>query len=319
MPPKKDYRALARARFAKKSSTGGYGRAGRAHKAKYMTKKGAYKKSTKQNTRNVLRPFLESKTVTGEEVASDMGVTEMAPVIDNITNPMTAVTLGRDTASNHFWCWSILSMRQGIFERTMIGKSIYAQYLKQKFQIALPSGPYMIKHPAQVYLIHGWCKAPLNKTAYTSPTMDGLNRGDLIEHIEDQVKQYYDERKDKLRFRPKATANLKILGFQKVRARKDDNLGVASNTVALNESTTEPRGAHAEISMSCTWTIKRKLHYTPGVTNVLQFLYTNHSWLPFTIIYNPSFAEYTDASSGSQNALYRIQVKSNNQLWFLDA
>ena len=172
-------------------------------------------------------------------------------------------------------------------------------------------------HPCDVYLIHGWIKSPLARTSFTSPTAPANTLTDTKTYLLNHVKDFFDEREDKLRFVPKTNTNIKILGYKRVKANRNATLGVPAQAYA--NSTVSPGyktvGANPIINESVTWSVKRKVHYTPGadVSTTLKQFYPNANWLPFCCIYNPTFASFTSGSD------YTIKIAHNTAHWFSDS
>ena len=86
--------------------------------------------------------------------------------------------------------WSINSQQQGLGENQMIGLNCYGKYLKAKLQFKLPYGVNSITHPADMYLVHGFIKAPFGRTSFTNPTAQATTRDDLQGWIKRHIKDF---------------------------------------------------------------------------------------------------------------------------------
>ena len=210
-----------------------------------------------------------------------------------------------------------LCMQQGIGEDEMIGLSVFSKYLKTKLQFKLPEGAYAIQHPCDVYLVHGYIKAPMALTSFTTPTAPNNTLTDTKTYLLNHIKDFFDNREDKLRFIPKNNTNISIKGYKRIKANRNATLGVPAQAYA--NSTVSPGyktvGANPIINESVTWKTNRKVHYTPGVavSPTLAHFYPNTSWLPFCCVYNPTFASFTSGAD------YTIKVAHNTAHWISDS
>ncbi len=269
----------------------------------------AYKPNNKRKFMAKRQPFVETKSVTGEEqaiTANDL----------SFLDPTDYLTLQTGTSITMLNPSSFLCMQQGIGEDQMIGLSVFSKYIKTKIQMKLPEGAYAIQHPADVYLVHGWIKAPLGLTSFTTPTAQANTYTNTKLHMLNHVKDFFDEREDKLRFIPKANTNIKILGYKRIRSNRNGSLGVPATV--FHTTTVSPGyktvGSNPIINESVTWKPMRKIHYTPGtaVSSTLANFYPNADWLPFCCIYNPTFASFTAGSD------YTIKIAHNDAHWYSD-
>ena len=127
----------------------------------------------------------------------------------------------------------------------------------------------------------------------------------FMNHIDDQVQQYFNDRLDKLRFIGKSTSNLKILGYRKLRIPKRSNLGMEPQ---VYESGLDDKieGSLPIINMECSWRCMKKLQLTKGEdltmphppNTVSEFRYPNNSWIPFMLVYSPTFAQFRSQGAG---------------------
>lgn len=277
---------------------------------KYMkktTKKGAYNKARKNQMAIRRAPFVETKSRTHEDVY--LQVNNPSMVIDP-TDFNTIPNSNSDGDVQTITSLPILSMlshSQGLGEDEMIGLSVFGKYLKAKLQFKLPDGANSITHPADVYLVHGFVKAPFGRTSFTNPTAQATDRNDVKGWISRHIKDFFDEREDKLRFIPKQNTNLTILGYRKIKPNRNANLGV--------DAIGNAQGTFPMINMSCYWPVKRKIYYTPGTSNQanVQFLYPNTQQLPFMAVYNPTAGQFTAGAD------YSLKVAYNDCFWYSDS
>lgn len=273
---------------------------------KKTTKKGAYNKKAKQNFQNRRVPFVETKFQDDRLVALKAGITDDTTK-DTIRNPTFPYTIeNRDAAANAeeltiFPIHAYMNMNKGLEGSDMIGSSVYSRYLKAKVEIELPSGTNPIRHPCDIYLIHGWVTQPLGKTLHTTPTNTQVTRSDVQNHILEQLQQYFNQREDKLVPIRRRTSNIKFEGYRKIKPKQNAKLGVDPMALSTGVNNTQTfQGALPLINMNCSWRCKRKVHYTQGTSNAsvnnLEHSYVNHGWIPFMAVYNPTAGTFIDTS-----------------------
>lgn len=281
---------------------------GRKPGLRVTTKKGAYNKKRKQNFQNRRVPFVETKQQTDMIVAIKAGVTTGTPV-DTIalTTEQQQISYGTFVPGGTnvsqeltiFPVNSFMNMNTGLGSTEIIGSSVYSRYLKCKIEFQLPWGGYQIKHPCDMYLIHGWVTLPLGANDHTTPTRTDMSRDDVQSHIEEQVTEYFNQRSDKLQYIPKRTSNIKIEGYQKLKVKNNSNLGPDPTWLYANNNITA-MGSPPVINKVISWNTKRKVHYVQGKSllppgpsgSSLPHMYPNYTWLPFFALYNPSAADF---------------------------
>ena len=288
---------------------------------KKTTAKGAYKKTTKKNFMKRRNPFVENKIRNEEQFSLALDPLR-AQVFGNFPDPTNFADVPVDDAFTLFLPAPYYSMNRGLSCNEMIGDSIYAKYLKTKFQFLAPEGQHMVDYPSQLYLIHGWCTAPVNATSLTTPTVDAVTYVDVFNHVRSYVKEYFNDRKDTLQFPEKRERHIKFLSYRKLKTNKNTEIPLQGvSDVAAT------RGALAPINMSVKWNVMRKVHYDKGANNPAlgapatypqaDFNYPNQSWLPFTILFNPQFASTPGYPTPNQNDLWRVAHSS--QMWYSDS
>lgn len=296
------------------------------------TKKGAYKKGAKRNFQKRRAPFVETKSIDDLLVAGKAGVLLSEQSDDTIRNPVNPLEISNGTAQapntlTMLPIYSFFNMERGLSHSDIIGDNIYSRYLKCKVEFELPRGESMIKHPCDVYLVHGWVTLPLGLNFNTTPEMNDLTRTQLNQHIENQVKQYFNQRSDKLQYINKRTNNIKILGYRKLKPKQDHNLGANPTPQIFDRmggTVVSGAGAPPPVNMSCNWPTKRKIFYTNGKSNLQQpvgnfgMMYPNYSWLPFMCVYNPTASEFfSTAYQGAQEP--KIKVRYNSKHYWTDS
>lgn len=274
-------------------------------KGKYLkktTKKGAYKKSNKRNFQKRRAPFVETKQQTDVLVSLKSGNQTGTPsdTIRLTTEPLQILygTAADPQEMTILPINSFMNMNPGLDQSSMIGNAIYSRYLKCKFEFQLPFGTNQIRHPCDMFLIHGFVTQPIGNSFHTTPTQLDYTRTNYNDHIKEQIEQYFNQRSDKLSYIPRKTSNLNILGYRKLKVKSSHNLGPDPNTISTG-TTIQNAGSHPVINMTCSWPTKRKIHYVKGTSAMtatpLDFYYPNYAWIPFAILYNPTAVEFNSA------------------------
>lgn len=299
------------------------------------TKKGAYNKQKKQNFQNRRVPFVETKQQSDILVALKAGILDDTTK-DTIRNPTFPFTIeNRDAAANAneltiFPIYAYMNMNKGLEGSDMVGSSIYSRYLKAKVEIELPSGTNPIRHPCDVYLIHGWVTQPLGATLHTTPTIGQMTRANIESHILENLQQYFNQRADKLVPVPKKTSNVVFEGYRKIKPKLNARLGVQPMALSTGVNNTQTyQGAMPIVNMNCSWKTKRKVHYslgtTSGAVNNLEHNFPNYGWIPFMAVFNPTAGTFIDntvyppANPGGPANDPKIKIRYNTTHYFQDS
>ena len=254
MPGAPQPRGPGRPKGSKNKPKSGAGRAMRV-----TTRKGAYRRKMKRNFQRRRNPFVETKTRTHEEMSN--AIDPATDPVNAIPNPITPSLIKCGTNEDAFSIFTPLSfnsMSQGYQEDSMIGLSVYSRYLKMKVKFMFPQNTHSINFPVDIYLIHGFVTAPLALTDNTTQTADSLNRPLLVSYLQQHVKQYFDDLADDMRFIPKTTTNMKILGYQKIRPNRNRSIA-PPNAVTFEGQGTTVLGNVPDVKKSITWPTNRKI------------------------------------------------------------
>lgn len=317
----------SRARFTKK---GGRGVPNRRNLAK-TTRKGAYNPGRKANFQKRRAPFVETKKQTDVVVALKAGVGS-GETLDTLRRTTEALEISNGTfggSANTLTVFPINSftqMNKGLEASDMIGNSVYSRYLKCKIEIGLPFGSKCIKHPCDLYLIHGWITQPIGNTIHTNPTVLDTTRTLVNEHIQEQLLQYFNQRLDKLQFIPRKQSNIKIEGYRKVKPKLNNSLGAPAVALQYNNgmggTVVTSDGSPPVVNMVCSWNTKRKIDYSLGKDELqgtpLAHNFPNYAWLPFMALYNPTASEFLAAPYQAQNEP-KFNVRYNSAHYFSDS
>lgn len=275
---------------------------------KKTTKKGAYGKHKKQVMVNRRNPMVETKRRVNSIImalnASQAGVPS---TVEGYKDYINGATIPNNDAYTLITLPSYYRNSHGFLEHNCLGDSIFSKYLKLKVQLRFPEGVKMIVNPVKLYLITGWVTAPPAFTTNTTPTEGDATQQHLRDHLTAQLKEYFDQREDFLRFREKTTSNVRILKWQSLKPNLNGAIAAVpaqADTEVSGAIKIRTMGAVPAVNRSFTWKTMRKVHLSQGTalatgTDALdpdtQNLYPNNQWLPFALIYNPDFARMRDA------------------------
>lgn len=286
-------------------------KAGRKRALKVTSKKGAYRKQQKKNMVIRRAPFVETKSRTHEDVLVDF------PSLTT-KNEFTAynsqhVSLNPD---------SLMAMQQGLEETQMVGRTLFAKYLKMKVSVRFPQPSFSVggtpqqipQVPQRYYLVWGFVNAT-NWTGNTSPKVNTATLGDVHNWINQRVVDYFNEQKDYLRFIPKKMSTLQIIGKRKVYPSKKYLTVVNSHDNVGQDTIT---GVIPDFNTSINWPMMRKYSYekTSGLSSTTPGFYPNYNRLPFCVLVNP---DWDDLPAGSARILQVPQIAFNDCLWYSDS
>ena len=290
-------------------------------RGKYAYKrKGAYRKKAKKQFKNARRPFVEGKSRSIVDVlksnvpeASQIDYLAMSPTYPGYGNQ----TIPLDDAYTAFRLDSYLQQQRGLLDYQMIGNSIFVKYLKAKIKIDFPP-TFLLTKPAKLYLIHGWITTPMNLTDVTTPSAQTATMANVYAHINERLRQYFNDTQDQLLFRPKTWDNgIVVIKKQEIKPDLQEQFSIPANQPS---GPTSMYGAVPSVMKSCTWSVNRKVHYQDSTdgAGLTDHLYPNLGWLPFMCMYNPDFRHFEPDRDG-QDQGNRIRILMNNQIWYSDS
>lgn len=305
---KRAYRANARNRGKKNSGF-----------MRKTTKKGAYKKARKSQMVKRRAPMVETKRRV-HSIINGFNINMDGTPSINYQDVAGGLSIPNNDAFTLLDLASFYRQSHGFNEYNVIGDSLFSKYLKLKLQIRWPEGANMVVNPVKLYLITGWCTQPSGWTLNTTPTEQGATKDDLMTHLSAQLQEYFDQRKDYLRFREKSESNFKIDKWISLKPDLRHNIVANPGQIDTESDPSKPpnirtTGAVPFVNRSYTWKTMRKIHLsegtpvatgtTPpvGVTQDTQNLYPNNQWLPFALIYNPEFARFKNANNENVQAI----------------
>lgn len=262
---------------------------------------------------------VETKSRTHEEISENppAGTDMSAPPAKHkyIVDPTDYQYVINNTPYTFFHPTSFLSFNQGMDEMDLNGLTAFVKAIKMKLSILLPHGTNAITNPFNLYLVHGTV-LPTHFTSNTFVPAQVCSRSDIQKHIEDRVKDYFDERKDKLRFIPKSGVTVNIQGYEKLLNNK--------NTAWLSDISS----AQAPYNKSVTFKMNKKVKYEKGYPQTgdaltmpkkhQTHLYPNYTHLPFVCLYSPQHLSLPQDELGMDDAK-KIRVAFNDCTWFTDS
>jgi len=294
--------------------------------AKRKQIKRAYRPAAKRQIAASRRPFVEVKSRSHREFWATLGGGAMYAEVDSVVDPTVLVNMTTDTTptgqaliSRLFPLWSYYNPVQGITEKDMIGRTLTAKYLTCKVQFEWPQFP-SLKAP-RYYLIHGFVKVPPNLTLYTTPTKSAFTRGNMLTHIENHVKSFFDQndKEEFLTFKEKITKDFITLGYRRIRANRNVEGGI-NPTATGQTSGTVIAGQNPIITTTLKWPLNnRKIKYSKGtnndtvITGGVPFFYDNKGWQPFMMYYCPDAGDVLPSYQNSPSIAY------NDKFWFTDS
>lgn len=265
---------------------------------KKTTARGAYKKGAKKQMSKRLQPFVETKRRVHSHITALNASTVGVPSA-NYHDTLNGLTISNATAFTLLDLASYYRQSHGFQERNVIGDTIYSKWLKLKLTIKFPTGTNMIANPVKLYLITGWMTQPMGLTNNTATTEQLSTQAVLLAHIDEQIRQFFDEKADFLRFREKTSSNVTILSYRSLMPNNNAAIASPAAQTLKADGSVRTLGAVPDVNRSFTWTTKRKMHLSEGKATATgndapspdtQNLYPNNQSLPFAIIYNKDFA-----------------------------
>jgi hypothetical protein len=302
-----------------------YKRVSTARQAKIAGVSKANMRARKRKFAASRRPFVEVKSRSHKELWQYMKGSSTETEFDTIVNPTVIqhMTTGTAVATaikmKMLPIWSFLNPIQGVTQKDIIGTTLVGKYLTAKVQFYYPQTPQVLS--PRYYLVHGWVKVPCNNTAYTTPSRVDFTRENLLTHIENHVKNHFDEdgKDEFLQYKERTNKDFITLGYKRITTDRNANGGV--NPQAIGDAyASAVVGSNSIKTYHLKWPMQNKqLKYIFGTENDVSgahnapFMYNNKSWLPFLLYYCPDAPTITAGNANSPTIAY------NNKFWFTDS
>jgi len=277
----------------------------------------AYKKGNKKKFQMMRAPFVETKSKTHEDLVVQF------PGLTDRSNWYTYNTELIHMNPETFTMW-----QRGMEETQVLGNSCFAKYLKMKIGVRFPQPAFSTGSdtkqipmlPQSYELIWGWIPNELAWTGQTTPQAPTATINDIMAFINQRVRDYMDQQKDRLRFIPKAASTIRITGRRKIRPDLRHMSTAPPQTTDATASADYAVGTIPDYRTSISWKMGKKLHLQP--TSKLWAgepgLYPNFgTWLPFCCIVNWDYELLPGTTA--EKAIYCPAVQYNDCIWYSDS
>eukprot|EP01045_Picozoa_sp_COSAG04_P027234 COSAG04_NODE_3946_length_2405_cov_66.168690_1_plen_391_part_00 len=318
-----------------------------------MKKARNFKQANKKGMKNQMmlrrQPLVETK----QRVESDIAFMNGHNTEHDWTNPLAYRPISVANAFTLLPIECFTRQSQGFQEWNMIGSSITSKWLKTKIDFRFPFNNFVanengavidpalpgydpskrslnkiIENPCRLYMICGWVTNPTNfpvnppdhSPGVPAIRADTATQQDLFQHIENELKPYFDDRSDKLSFRPKETTNIKIESYRRIKPNLNEAIAsqATPDTVYTQaetpniSSTAVAHGSVPNVHRTHSYKCPGKITYTLGQPALptdpaltppqadTQNFYLNNNWLPFCMIYNPDYANQLEQYAGDK-------------------
>jgi len=308
--------------FRKPRNSGASARRSRKRQStKPFRKRSGYKKKkaySPANKRKFIRrsnPVAENKQVEGSQLSSQFGNNpDGTPVLANLSvAPLNAAGHSMNTPHYIFIPDSPCYQKQGLDDFNCIGTSTFQRLCAAKMLIKWPqqsmrtgvtmtgdvSGTLMgaIPEVPQSYKLY-WGYVPMKHmlTGQTNPPAYEASAFYLETQVNQRIKDYFDQRADRIRFIPKKTSTINIIGSKTLNAPNYNFGRMATSTKEPVDTTLD--GSIADTLVKITWPINKKVHFektnkfawnsasgepaTPSNGSVA--MYRNYDHIPFAVI-----------------------------------
>lgn len=288
---------------------------------KKTSKKGAYAPARKKQMVNRRGAIVETKSRTHEDVRFDF------PALPDRNDLVTYDTPHLSLAPDSFLC-----MKQGLDEHLLLGRSCFSKYLNMKIQIRFPQNAFKIDgvnkilpaFPQNYELIWGWIPMPTGFTGNTTPKANEATLDEIHNHMNLRFVDYYNDQQDFLRFIPKKSSTIRIIGSRKVRP---DLRRYSTAPAQLDQDTNTYLGSVPDYETQISWKTMKKIHYEPTINIDGQDstgLYPNYQWLPFCTFVNWDYQKILDVQgTGPENEnkrrLMQPEIAWNDIHYFTDS
>ena len=277
------------------------------------SRRGAYRKGAKKQMAIRRAPLVETKRKSDEEIYADGFFSGTGKINENDMAPNRTVLEVYDTEHLMLDPLSYLLWSQGLDQSQHIGQAVNLKYTNMKIQIRFPqpsvsvtSGSYtdpqtFPAQPMNYELVWGWVPSPLQLTGSTTPAANTVTLNQIREHINERVTDYFNDRKDKLRFIPKKDVTLRIAGRRKVRP----SLSNSTLHQMFNSDTEKVIGTIPDYFTEITWKHNNRKIWLEQTGNIngdsdCIAMYPNYTWLPFCTLVNYNHADIPNSSVHSR-------------------
>lgn len=289
---------------------------------KRTTRKGAYKSNNKKAMAIRRAPLVETKRKTDEDIYAAGFFSGSGTINSNGMVPDRTVLDVYDTEHVMMDPISYLFWSQGLDQSQHIGQAVNLKYTNMKIQVRFPqpsvtvtagsySDPQNIPaQPMNYELVWGYVPSPLQLTGSTTPPANTVTANQIKSHINDRVTDYFNSRKDKLRFIPKKDATLRIIGRKKIRP------AVSHSTLHQMFDSDDQKviGTIPDVFVDISWNHNNRKLWLEQTGNIngdadLIAMYPNYAWLPFCTLVNYNHADIPNST------VYGRQLECPSLAW----
>lgn len=294
-------------------------------KNRRVPKSKPYSKGAKKEMIRARQPLVETKRKTYEDLRSTGFFVGSDPSTALTAFPDRMAYITRDDELFHmnpmtYYWWS-----QGLSQSQHIGQNILVRYLNQKIQVRFPQShmavagtPQVIPDLPQAYHLYwGWIPAPRNLTGHSTPQVNLETVASLDSYVNNRLKDYFNDRKDRLRFIPKKDSTLRITGKRVIRPDLRHQSTQPADSIGL--------GVIPDWFGNITWKMpkggkKLWLEQSGNLDggNKLIGMFPNFSWLPFCCLINWNYSE-TKVAHPTNTIHYMPSVSCNDICYFTDS
>lgn len=206
---------------------------------------------------------------------------------------------------------------------TCRGRDVFSKLTAMKLRFDFPENDVMIRTnytPPQV--IHGWVKKTMFKTSDTTPIPIDVTEQTFIDQIKAVMENQFDDANDKLDFVDRRNTEYIILGRKNIKPDRRKMIEPPPQVVSSQDPAVDHyRGALPPVFYTIKWNVNRKI----GLQMSMKWVdaagqgpprfYPADCWLPFCVVYNPSFAKQNQASGDAG----KISVSYNSVHYYTDS
>ena len=217
---------------------------------------------------------------------------------------------------------------------TCRGRDIYSKLTAMKLRFDFPEDQWSIRDNYTAPTVyHGWIKKTMFKTSDTTPPPVQVVRQTFIDMINHELENQFDEANDKLDFRDRRPSQYVILGKKSIMPNRNKSIAIPLIHVGDHQSggpsagdpfndNSGMRGALPPVFHTVKWNVNRKIglqasmSWADSAGQGPPRFYPSDCWLPFLVIYNPSFVKQIQDDT-NQNG--QILVSYNSVHYYTDS
>lgn len=294
-------------------------------------RKKAYAPKRKARFIRKSNPIAENKQVEGSQLTLFFGnKADGYPILNDFSHPPvngpTHADAGDPTGAGgyamnsphwHFNPDSAMYQTHGFDDSQMVGRSVYQRMCAAKFLIKWPQptmntginkygeeGPDLDKningiipeYPMSYKLYWGFVPVKMGLTGATTPAANKVTAVQIEDFVNERVRDYFNERLDRIAFIPKTTSTINIIGSKTLTPRRDESLlGRLPTSIDPGYLEDLEEGSIPDTLVKITWPLNRKIHFEPtsnfsgdhpaaNENDTVTGFYKNYDYMPFAVI-----------------------------------